>query len=118
MDGKLVMLYVPVRDVQSAASFYHEQLGLQEESREGATTIILRLPGTDVKLMVDQRAPHTSATPGPLFLLPSVDAYYEQQQGKVAFLHPPVSVPGGRWVAAQDPSGNVLYFLDASAKQE
>ena len=118
MDGKLLMFYVPVRDVQGAASFYRDQLGLQEESREGATTIILRLPGTDIKLMVDQRGPHTSATPGPLFLLPSVDAYYERQRDSLTFLHAPVNVPGGRWVAAKDPSGNVLYFLDVSGKQE
>ncbi len=41
MDGKLDMLYVPVRDAKSALAFYHDQLGFEEVWREGETTIVL-----------------------------------------------------------------------------
>lgn len=118
MDGKLDMLYVPVRDAKRALAFYGEYLGLEEAWREGDTTVVFHLPGTEVKLMIDEHGEDSTDTPGPLFQLPSVDDFYAQQEGKLSFVQVPVDVPVGRWAAAKDPAGNSLYFIDMSKRTE
>ncbi|MEO7019892.1 MAG: VOC family protein [Ktedonobacteraceae bacterium] len=118
MDGKLDMLYVPVRDAKSALAFYHDQLGFEEAWREGETTIVFKLPGTDVKLMIEQHEGEITETPGPLFMLPSIDDFFAQQGDTTVFIQTPIDIPVGRWAVTKDPSGNTLYFIDFSKKEE
>jgi catechol 2,3-dioxygenase-like lactoylglutathione lyase family enzyme len=114
MDRKLDMLYMPVHDIQSSLIFYRDHLGLEEAGQEGDTTIIFNLPGTDVKLMIDQHGEHIATTPGPLFMLPSVDEFYAHQLHNISFVQEPIDFPIGRWAAAKDPTGNTIYFVDMS----
>ena len=111
---KLDMLYVPVQNIQGSLAFYRDYLGLEEAGREGDTTVIFNLPGIDVKLMIDQHGEHIATTPGPLFMLPSVDEFYAQQRDNMAFVQEPIDIPIGRWAAAKDPTGNTIYFVDMS----
>jgi catechol 2,3-dioxygenase-like lactoylglutathione lyase family enzyme len=113
MDGKLSLVYVPVRDTKEALAFYRDQLGLVESWREGET-VAFKLPGTEVELMVDPVEEGTHDTAGPMFQLPSVDEFYAAHQGKLEFVRKPSDIAPGRWAAAKDPSGNMLYFFDTS----
>jgi len=113
MDGKLNLLYIPVRDINSTRTFYRDQLGLEEAWREGETTAF-KLPGTEVELMIDQVEEGTQDTPGPMFTLPSVDAFYAANRGQMEFVRKPSDIPPGRWAAVKDPSGNTVYFVDMS----
>jgi catechol 2,3-dioxygenase-like lactoylglutathione lyase family enzyme len=114
MDGKLGILYVSVRDLKSALAFYRDQLGLEESWREGEGTVGFKLAGTDVELMIDVYAEGAPDTTGPMFILPSVDKFYEEQLGKLEFVRKPSDIPPGRWASVKDPSGNSIYFIDFS----
>ena len=112
MDGKMTFVYVPVRDMKKALAFYRDQLGFDEAWREGNLTVIFKLPGTETELMLDQY--EAEATPGPMFIISSVDEFYAAQQGKLDFVNKPVDIPPGRMVTVRDPFGNMLYFVDMS----
>ena len=56
-------------------------------------------------------------TVGPMFLIPSVDAFYAANQGTMEFVRKPADIPPGRWATVKDPSGNCLYFYDSSKSQ-
>jgi predicted enzyme related to lactoylglutathione lyase len=116
MDGKLSLVYVPARDLKSALKFYRDQLGLVESWREGET-VAFKLPGTEVELMIDPLGEGAHDTTGPMFELPSVDAFYAAQQGTMEFVRKPSDIPPGRWAAVKDPSGNMLYVFDLSKQR-
>lgn len=111
---KLSLIYVPVKDLDAALAVYRNTLGFEEAWREGDLTVGLALPGTDVQLMLDQDAPEDDK-PGPFFEIDDVDAFYAEHQGRLAFVSPPRSIPPGRYVAFDDPSGNRVHVLDQSA---
>lgn len=117
MEQSLAFFLVPVPDIKVAKRFYRDVLGLQESWREGDTTVAFKLPGTEVELMVDQLVEGGPDKPGPVFLIPSVDEFHSQEQGRMAFTGPPADIPGGRWVSANDGSGNGVYFIDQSRAQ-
>ena len=112
MDSKMTFVHVPVRDMKKALAFYRDQLGFEEAWREGDLTVVFKLPGTEVELMLDQH--EAEATPGPMFIIPSVDEFYTSQQGKLDFVSKPVDISPGRSVTVRDPFGNMLYFVDMS----
>jgi len=114
MDGKLSIMYVPVRDLKSALKFYRDQLGLVESWREGESTVAFKLPDTEIELMVDLIEEGALDTAGPMFLIPSVDEFYAAHRGTLEFVHKPADIPPGRWATAKDPSGNGVYFYDLS----
>ena len=118
MEGKLCFIYMPVHDIKSALKFYRDQLDLEESWREGDLTVAFKLPGTEIELMLDQIVEGSPEAAGPVFILPSADAFYNAQQGQIEFIGKPSDIPGGRWVAARDVSGNGLYFLDQSTSRE
>ena len=113
---KLSLIYMPVKDLEAALALYRDTLGLEEAWREGDVTAGLCLPGTDVELMLDQDAPEGDK-PGPFFQVDDVDAFYAQRQHELAFVAPPKSIPPGRYVAFDDPSGNRVHVLYLSAQR-
>jgi predicted enzyme related to lactoylglutathione lyase len=117
MDGKLSFLYTPTNNLKSALNFYRDQLGLEESWREGEGTVAFKLPGTEIELMVDLQEAGVQNTAGPMFILPSVDAFYAAEKERINFVRKPSDIPPGRWAAAQDSDGNMFYVLDMSKSQ-
>lgn len=111
---KLSLIYLPVKDLNAALALYRDTLGFQESWRMGELTAGLALPGTDVELLLDQDAPEDDK-PGPFFQVDDVDAFYAMHRDELAFVAPPKSIPPGRYVAFDDPSGNRVHVLDLSA---
>lgn len=109
----LSLIYLPVKDLKAALALYRDTLGFEEAWREGEFTAGLRLPGTDVQLMLDQDSP-ADDKPGPFFAVDDVDAFYAERQGQLAFVAPPKDIPPGRYVAFDDPWGNRVHVLDMS----
>jgi catechol 2,3-dioxygenase-like lactoylglutathione lyase family enzyme len=109
---KLEFLYMPTRDLRAALSLYRDRLGWEEAWREGETTVSLKLPGTDVQLMLDVRV--AQVPPGPIFVVDSVAAFSAQRPDDLLLREEPGEIPGGFIASFEDPSGNVLYVLDQS----
>jgi catechol 2,3-dioxygenase-like lactoylglutathione lyase family enzyme len=112
---KLTFFYLPVADLKEALALYRDTLGWQEAWREGDTTTSLRLPGTEIELMVD--ADDGSMTPGPVFEVDSVQEFFARHRGELRFRFEPKEIPGGFWSAFEDPSGNLTYVLDQSTAE-
>ena len=109
---QLSFVYVPVADLKGALDFYRDALGLEESWREGELTAGLKLPDTDVELMLDQVDDDRPA--GPAFLLDDVRAFQQHRKGDLHFRAEPEQIPGGWWTTLAGPSGNVVYLLDQS----
>ena len=114
MDGRLSFVYLPVREMKRALAFYRDQLGLDESWREGDGTVALKVPGTEVELMLDLVEEETSA--GPMFIIPSVDEFYRANRDEMQFITQPRDIPPGRMITVKDPSGNLLSFIDMSKR--
>ena len=117
MDGKLAILYVPIHDLKSALAFYRDRMGLEEAWREGEGTVAFKLADTNVELMIDLVDEGGIEKTGPMFILPSVDRYYEENQGTMEFARKPVDIPPGRMAIVKDPSGNLIYLADFSKQR-
>ena len=109
---QLTFAYTPVPNLGEALTFYRDTLGWQEAWREGATTVALQLPGTEVQVMLDEVA--EGAQPGPVFLVDSVKEFHEINRGRVRFATEPEEIPGGYWIRMDDPAGNPVYVMDQS----
>src|SRR5260370_8477422 len=112
MNGKMCFVYVRVGNLKSALAFYRDQLGLDEAWREGDRTVVFKLPGTEVELMLD--LVEEGGTTGPAFILPSVDVFYAARRETLAFVGTPTDIRPGRAAALIDPSANILYFFAIS----
>jgi catechol 2,3-dioxygenase-like lactoylglutathione lyase family enzyme len=112
---KLTFFYLPVADLKEALALYRDTLGWPEAWREGDTTTSLRLPGTDIELMLD--TDDGSSTPGPVFEVDSVEAFCARYRDELRFRFEPKEIPGGFWCAFEDPSGNLTYILDQSTAE-
>ena len=106
---KLEFVYIPVTDMQAALALYRDVLGFQEGWREGETTMSLKLPGTDVQLMLDVTS---EFAPGPVFVVDSVADF--QAEHDLQFTHEPFEIPDGYLAGFSDGQGNVVYVLDQS----
>ena len=112
----LSFVYMPVDDITKALRLYRNTRGFEEAWREGDLTVGLKLPGTDVVLMLDQDTPGPEK-PGPFFRVESVDDFYQSHQGKLSFNAPPKNIPPGRYVSFDDPWGNRVHVLDLTANR-
>jgi len=110
---RLSLVYLPVADLKAALALYRDTLGFDEAWREGDATCGLRIPGTDVQLMLDQDTP-ADDKPGPFFEVDSVDAFHAEFQGRLAFNAAPKDIPPGRYASFDDPWGNRVHVLDNS----
>ncbi|NMP24796.1 VOC family protein [Sulfobacillus harzensis] len=112
---KLQFLYHPVPNAVDAARFYREQFGWTELWREKDMTIGMKMPGTDVVLMLDQDDGELTA--GGIFEVPSVDDFYREKKHVLQFEGAPTDIPGGRYAQFRDPAGNVVRILDSTKEQ-
>jgi hypothetical protein len=109
---KLEFLYTPVKDLKAALSLYRDALGWEEAWREGDSTVSLKLPGTDVQLMLDQT--DSGEGVGPIFVVESVERFHAGRPGELATREQPQQIPGGFMATYEDTSGNAIYVLDQS----
>ena len=107
---KLEFLYTPVTDLKAALALYRDALGWEEAWREGDSTVSLRLPGTDVQLMLDET--ESGQGFGPIFVVESVEKFHAERPGELRTREEPQEIPGGSMVTYEDASGHALYFLD------
>lgn len=109
---KLEFLYMPTRDLRAALALYRDGLGWQEAWREGESTVSLKLPGTEVQLMLDATDP--DAAVGPIFVVDSVHDFHTGRPSELRISAEPEAIPGGFMATFQDQSGNTIYVLDQS----
>lgn len=107
---KLVFLYHPVKNLKESLKFYRDTLGFEEAWREGEHTIALSLPNSDVRLMIEDDEQELSA--GGIFLVDSVDKFFQTNKEKLEFIKEPVDIPPGRYAIYKDDSGNYLRIID------
>lgn len=109
---KLRFLFHPVSNAVEAARFYREQFGWEEVWRESNLTIGVRIPGSEIGLMLDQD--DDGAPAGGFFEVPSVDSFYVEHKEKVDFIVEPKDIPPGRYAIFRDPAGNAIRIFDNS----
>jgi catechol 2,3-dioxygenase-like lactoylglutathione lyase family enzyme len=90
-EGHEAHVYLPVADLKQALALYRDTLGWQEAWREGDTTTSLRLPGTEIELMID--TDDGSMTPGPVFEVDSVQAFWARHRDELRFRFEPKEIP-------------------------
>jgi catechol 2,3-dioxygenase-like lactoylglutathione lyase family enzyme len=107
MRFDLVFLYQPVADLDRAAEFYEQTLGLREAWREGDDTRAFALPGQSVQLMVS-----TTAEPaGPMYQVDALDDWIESH-GDVSQTIDAYDIPGGRVAGFRGPEGLDFYVFE------
>ena len=114
MEGKLIYQFVPVKDLVTAVDLYRDTLGFTESWREGDLTVAFDLPGSEVKLLIEQVEAGRIDAAGPVFLVPSVHQTVIRYKDHLTFIGEPAETPDGLWVGAKDDSGNGIYFTDES----
>ncbi|TMW70360.1 VOC family protein [Alteribacter natronophilus] len=113
---KLIFMYYPVRDLETSLEFYREKLGFDEAWREGTDTAALKLPGSDVQLLLESDEDDHSK-PGGVFQVESVDAFFKDNKGILTFVKKPVDIPPGRYAIYEDNAGNPIRIIDFSAEK-
>jgi hypothetical protein len=106
---KLAFLYHPVVNIKEALNFYRN-LGMEEAWREGEHTVALKLAGTDVQLMLEDDGTEPGA--GGIFIVDSVDTFYQENKEKFTFVKEPRDIPPGRYAIFKDHSNNILRIID------
>jgi catechol 2,3-dioxygenase-like lactoylglutathione lyase family enzyme len=112
---KLEFLLVPTSDLKASLALYRDSLGFTETWREGAATVAMSLPGTEVQLMLDAHDP--GAPVGPLFVVDSVKAFHAARADALAVIAEPSEIPGGFLATYQDPGGATIYVMDQATDQ-
>ena len=107
---KLVFLYHPVNNLMDSLSYYRNTLGFEEAWREGEQAIALPLPGSDVKLLIENDEHDLGA--GGVFLVESVDEFFQEKKDILTFVREPVDIPPVRYAIYKDGSGNVIRVVD------
>jgi catechol 2,3-dioxygenase-like lactoylglutathione lyase family enzyme len=109
---KLAFIYYPVADLGTALRFYRDELGFEEAWREGQSTAGLKMPGTEVRIMLD--VDPVERRSGGVFQVDSVDTFYAEHESRYHWIKPPVDIPDGRWAVFEDPTGNLVRLIDES----
>jgi catechol 2,3-dioxygenase-like lactoylglutathione lyase family enzyme len=113
---KLEFLYAPTRNLQAALALYRDELGWEEAWREGESTVSLKLPGTDVQLMLDAVEAEGGSALGPIFVVDDVKRFFAERPAAFSANGEPEEIPGGFLATFQDPSGNTIYVLDQATE--
>jgi predicted enzyme related to lactoylglutathione lyase len=111
---KLEFLYTPTRDLQASLALYRDELGWEEAWREGDSTVSLKVPGSDVQLMLDATDAGTEGAFGPVFVLDDLQRFHAQHPQGLRVTSEPQEIPGGYLAMFEDPSGNTIYVMDQS----
>jgi catechol 2,3-dioxygenase-like lactoylglutathione lyase family enzyme len=110
---KLEFLSVPTHDLQASLALYRDELGWEEAWREGDSVVSLKLPGSDVQLMLV--AGDGAESPfGPIFVLDDVRRFDADRPSRLRVGSEPEEIPGGYLATYEDPSGNTIYVMDQS----
>ncbi len=110
---KLEFLNTPTRDLQASLALYRDELGWEEAWREGDSVVCLKVPGSDVQLMLV--AEDGAESPfGPIFVLDDVKRFHAQRPRGLRVTSEPQEIPGGYLATFEDPSGNTIYVMDQS----
>jgi catechol 2,3-dioxygenase-like lactoylglutathione lyase family enzyme len=109
---QLAFLCHPVKNLKESLVFYREVLGFEEAWREGEHTVALKLPGTEVQLMIEDDDEGFST--GGIFIVDSVDEFYESNKEQLTFVKYPCDIPPGRYAIFQDSSENPMRIIDLS----
>jgi catechol 2,3-dioxygenase-like lactoylglutathione lyase family enzyme len=107
---KLEFVYTPVKDLKAALALYRDALGWEEAWREGDSTVSLKLPGTEVQLMLDES--ESVEGRGPMFVVESVEKFHADRPRELGLRAEPQAIPGGFMATYQDASGNPIYVMD------
>jgi catechol 2,3-dioxygenase-like lactoylglutathione lyase family enzyme len=105
--------YLPTPNLEGSLHWYRDILGHDELWREGADTVGLAVPGSDIGLMLDRVADAADGGPGPMFIADDVDGFLAEHPD-VKPVTDPVSIPDGKLASFRDPAGNWFYVLDQS----
>ena len=108
---KLEFWYAPVADLPAALAFYRDRLGWEEAWREGETSVSLKLPGSDVQLMLDVSDEFPA---GPMFVVDSLRDFRAGRGDGLDWRFEPFEIPGGQLGGFSDGTGNVVYVMDQS----
>jgi catechol 2,3-dioxygenase-like lactoylglutathione lyase family enzyme len=111
---KLEFLYTPTRDLQASLALYRDELGWEEAWREGESTVSLKVPGSDVQLMLDAVEDNAGSAFGPVFVLDDLRRFDAERPRQLRATSEPQEIPGGYLATYQDPSGNTIYVMDQS----
>ena len=111
---KFEFLLAPTADLAGSLALYRDSLGWEEVWREGEATVVLAMPGTEVKLMLDANDPE--APPGPLFIVDSVKTFHADRPEALGVIAEPSEIPGGFVATYQDPGGSIMYVMDQSTE--
>ncbi len=113
----LELALVHVADIDAARAFYTERLGLEADPEQSGPNFVLfqRPDGVGASLGLstgDAVAPSTSIELW--WYVDDADAIHDELvAGGVEVASPLVDMPFGRTFSIKDPSGNLLYFLQA-----
>lgn len=113
---KLEFLLIPTTDLAGSLALYRDGLGWEEVWREGESTVVLAMPGTDVKLMLDANDPE--APSGPLFIVDAVQSFHDTRPDGLAVVAEPSQIPGGFVATYQDGAGVIIYVMDQSTDDQ
>jgi catechol 2,3-dioxygenase-like lactoylglutathione lyase family enzyme len=113
---KLEFLHVPTRDLPAALALYRDELGWEEAWREGELAVSLKLPGTDVQLMLVAEEPDGGTAFGPIFVIDDAKRFFAERPAALRANAEPQEIPGGFLATFQDPSGNTIYVMDQSTE--
>jgi catechol 2,3-dioxygenase-like lactoylglutathione lyase family enzyme len=110
---KLAFLFHPVKDLQESQKYY-EGLGMTEVWREGNQVRGLSIPDSDVQLMIEED--ELELGPGGVFVVESVDHFYEKNEKTLDFVKSPCTIPPGRYAIYKDGTGNPIRIIDFTNK--
>jgi catechol 2,3-dioxygenase-like lactoylglutathione lyase family enzyme len=114
---KLEFLYVPTHDLQASLALYRDELGWEEAWREGELAVSLKLPGTEVQLMLVAAEPGDGSAVGPIFVVDDAKRFFAERPAALRANGEPEEIPGGFQATFQDPSGNTVYVMDQSTDE-
>jgi catechol 2,3-dioxygenase-like lactoylglutathione lyase family enzyme len=110
---KLAFLFHPVKDLQESQRYY-EGLGMTEAWREGNQVLGMTMKDCEVQLMIEEDEHELG--PGGVFLVDSVDDFYDEHESKLDFIKSPCTIPPGRYAIYRDGTGNPIRIIDFSNK--
>jgi catechol 2,3-dioxygenase-like lactoylglutathione lyase family enzyme len=112
---KLIFHSQPVKEMKKAVSFYRDVLGMEEAWREGDHTVAFKT-NSDTQILLEDDVEEHSYGPGSVFLVDSVDEFYQENNTSLNFVKEPSDIPPGRYAIFSDDSGNPIRIIDMSKR--
>src|SRR5450755_200915 len=117
MDLKLVVIVIPVSDVDVAKAFYTEQVGFRLDhdiaQAPGMRVVQMTPPGSPCSVVIGEGMPlgDPGTTKGPQLVVEDIDAVHAELAGRGVPITEvqqlgPEGTPGSRFAFFTDPDGN------------